>query len=454
MRRLKFRLHRWRYALNAYRALPITFVRRVLFGRDPYWRQYFWSRWGYPPKAMLQAIGRRQVLWIDALSGGEVTQTVTFCRMLREASPALAIVLSTNNRYSHEFAKANLAVDYVFDSPWDCPGPVRRVLRRINPTVLVCVESLTSPILVREAKRMGITTVFVSALMSKDIELHPMYHRIVEEEVFGELDWIGVKSQDDVRGFVRQGAEPERVVVTGNMKFDLEFLQVSSAQKEQLRAAVGLSKGEPVLLAASVHLGEEELVADAYLQIRQTVPALRLVLVPRYRFHVAEMTRQLDTRGLAWILKSSLRHEEEAVGRVVVVDTFGELAKLYAIATVVFLGGSTYCRNVLGLGQNIIEPLVHRRPIFFGPFMHLWPEITKELKSVWEGFEVKTARELASGAVVALTDSALTARLEGKIDEIMNAHRNDVGRNVELVRNVLPREQERGAVFGAEVSSR
>src|SRR4051812_19042385 len=115
------RPHQRRYAWNAYRSAPITFARRVVFGRDPYWRRYFWARWGFPDRGTCATAARRPVLWLDALSGGEVTQIVTFCRLLRAALPGWTFVLSTNNRYSFEFASRHLDVDAIFDTPWDCP---------------------------------------------------------------------------------------------------------------------------------------------------------------------------------------------------------------------------------------------------------------------------------------------------------------------------------------------
>lgn len=430
---MRLQLHQWRYMLNGYRALPITFFRRVVMGRDPYWRQYFWSRWGYVPKDVTMAVQGQRVLWIDALSGGEVTQIVTFCRKLHDALPDWVLVLSTNNRYSFDFAKANLTVDFVIDTPWDCRGPVRRGLNQLNPVALVCVDSVTCPVLVREAGRRGVTTILVSGLMSKNIHLHPMFQRSVEQSPFCDLDWIGAKSEEDAQGFTDRGARPERVRVTGNMKFDLDYLRVSETERTQLRTALRLAPQEPVLLAASLHPEEEELVGEAYLEARRVVSGLRLVLVPRYQFHADEMMDKLRALGLSCVRKTSLAGQPVDGQQVVVVDTFGELNRLYAIASVVFLGGSTYRRNILGLGQNPIEPLVQKQPLFFGPFMNLWPEITEELKTVWAGVEITTAKELAAGIIDVLENPVLPFKLVERIEGILAAHRDDVTRNVELV---------------------
>lgn len=434
----KLRPHLWRYTFNAYRALPITFLRRVVLGRDPYWRQYFWSRWGYFPKEVREAVRGRRVLWIDALSGGEVTQIVTFCRKLRDALPDWVLMLSTNSHYSYEFARTNLCVDFVIDTPWDCRGPVKRALDRVGPAALVCVENVTCPVLLQEAKRRGVTTILVSGLMSKDIHLHPMLHRTMEESPFGDLDWIGAKSQEDTQGFIDQGARPERVVVTGNMKFDPEYLEVPEEMRARMRTELRLAPQEPVLLAASLHPGEEELVGKAYIEARLAIPGLRLVLVPRYQFYVDEMIEKLRALGLSCVRKTSLAGQWVDREKVIVVDTFGELSRLYAIASAVFLGGSMYRRNVLGLGQNIIEPLIQRVPIFFGPFMNLWRDITNELKSEWPGVEVTTSDELRKGLCEVLnSNSGCADRIRRRVDAIIWEHRNDVVQNVKMITEVL-----------------
>jgi 3-deoxy-D-manno-octulosonic-acid transferase len=135
---------------------------------------------------------------------------------------------------------------------------------------------------------------------------------------------------------------------------------------------------------------------------------------------------------------------------VIIVDTFGELNRLYAIASVVFLGGSTYVRNVLGLGQNPIEPLAHRRPLFFGPVMNLWREITDELKAVWGGVEITGAKELARGIVRVFEDPVLARRMAEGAEKILAAHVDDVARNVRLVGRALSSERHTHRLLEAE----
>jgi len=424
----------WRYSLKAYTYLPTTFIRRVVWGKDPYWKRYFWSRWGFLPADLLLAARAKKTIWIDALSGGEVTQLVTFCKMLRGLFPEYNIILSTNNRYSYEFAVARLGVDHVIDVPWDCLGPVRRALHAVSPLALVCVENVTSPVLVQEAKRMGILTLLVSGLMSKNVQLHPLSGRAMEMLPYRLVDWIGAKTGDDVDGFIALGANPSRTVVTGNMKFDLDYLCVPAEEQKRLCNELSINPKESVLLAASLHPGEEQLVGKAYVELTKTHPSLRLIVVPRYAFHADPMAETLGSLGLSCIKKTDLPNGRLRDRQVILVDTFGELSRLYSVASAVFIGGSTFLRNVVGFGQNIIEPLVNQKPLFFGTYMNLWKEITEDLRKEWPGVQVSSSEELASGLHEVFTDLGLRGRLEMKAAEIIGRHREDIRRNVEMVK--------------------
>ena len=425
----------WTLALHAYRSMPITFARRVVFGRDPYWRRYFWARWGFLDARTRAAARGGPVLWIEALSGGEVTQSTTFCRELRRALPGWRLVLSTNSRYSFEFAERHLDVDAVFDSPWDLPGPTRRALRALRPAALVMIQQVTCPVLVREARRRRIRTILVSGHMGDDVIGHPMFLRSLDNGILEEIDVIGARSDDCARSFLARGVSPTRLTVTGNMKFDLEFLRVPPAARDALRAEIGLSASGPVLVAGSVHPGEDAVVVEAFARARRIVPDLRLVIAPRYPAEASSVVEALRRHGLAYALRSDRRmpRPDEAI----VVDTFGELSRLYSIASLVYVGGTLVRRDGVGLGQNMVEPVAQGKAVVFGPNTNLWLQITEALRKEWPGVEVDSVETLARAIEDIHRDDRLRARLQRGALAVVDAHRNDVRANVDLVlRNV------------------
>jgi 3-deoxy-D-manno-octulosonic-acid transferase len=141
--------------------------------------------------------------------------------------------------------------------------------------------------------------------------------------------------------------------------------------------------------------------------------------------------------GLSSVRKTDLTNGRIRDHQVILVDTFGELSRLYAVASVVFVGGSTYLRNVAGFGQNIIEPLAYQKPLFFGKYMNLWREITDELREEWPGVQVSSSEELSSGLHQVLTNPDIRGRLQRRAAEIIGRHREDVRHNVEMVRSAI-----------------
>ncbi len=422
-----------RYAVEAYLRMPITFVRRVIVGRKPYWRQYFWNRWGFFAPEVLRAAQSQPVLWLDALSGGEVTQMVSFCQQLRSALPGWVLLLSTNNRDSFRFATEHLAVDFVVDTPWDCVGPVRRALDAIRPKAVVSIQNVTSPVLVKEAERRGMSTVLVNGVLRDGFSHHPMFTRALALDVLRSLNWVGARSEADAERFRLQGVLSSRLHVTGNLKYDFAFLRSSLDHQQQIRDDLKLHVGAPVLLAASVLPDEAVVVARAFQLARRAQPRLRLILVPRHVGDTQPMIKALQSLGLGATKRTALPDQAHDPETAIVVDTFGELRRLYAIASVVFIGASILPRNAAGLGQNPIEPLVLGRPLVFGPHMNLWRDITEPLKEVWPGVEVASVEQFSAATIRLLEDSALVERLQARMDELIAPHQDDVLQNVAVV---------------------
>jgi 3-deoxy-D-manno-octulosonic-acid transferase len=336
-------------------------------------------------------------LWINCASGGELIQVFSLCRRLRNAIPEVRLVLSTNNYHSFQFAKRIPGVDHLCFAPWDLPGPCRRVLRAIRPALVLTVELPSSPVLLREAKAQGITTALLSGYMGTDYHRHPAYDRPMALGVLAHLDCLAVKDPGDAEGFIRLGVSPARIRVAGDLRYDLELLHLSTQDRQRLRESFGLAEGEPVLVAGSTQRGEHEVVLEAYAQARRTIPRLRLILAPRFLPEVAAVEDHLEKRGTSWVRRTQLAGGALPPDAVVLLDTFGELPRVYALASFVFLGGGLYPQDRLGLGQNLIEPLAQAVPIFFGPHMNHWQEITRALLAVYPGLEVRGAEAIASG---------------------------------------------------------
>lgn len=315
------------------------------------------------------------VLWFQACSVGEVAAVDPILRKVRESEPLAHIVLSTTTPTGYETAKKRgLELDALIYFPFDFPFVVGRVLRAIRPDLLVMVETELWPNILATARRMGIKTAVINGRISdraypRDLAVKPLMGWALSN-----FDTILVQSEKDAERFRTLGAAEDRVVVVGNSKFDEKLPEVSEAEAAKLRLELGLPEGCPVLVAGSTREGEEEKVLDAFDLLRQEHRDLQLVIAPRHIERGDVIERMVTERGFASYRRSrALATEggsaEPEIGsqvRVVILDTLGELTKVYALATVVFVGGSLV---PIG-GHNILQPIAQGKPTLMGPYMH------------------------------------------------------------------------------------
>jgi len=237
----------------------------------------------------------------------------------------------------------------------------------------------------------------------------------------------------DAERIVAIGAEPPRVRITGNIKYDIALEPMSSAEERALRNDLGLDEA-PVLMAGSTHRGEEDIVIEAFRRARQQVPTLRLLLAPRHLERLEEIEALLHKHGLTVQRRS--RGHRPAPSReacVLLIDTIGELARLYAVGTVVFVGGSFV---PIG-GHNVLEPAAHRQAIVFGPHMHNFEEIATALVEAGGALQVQTPDALSHSVLALLQQPKRRQRLGAAAYQVLHTNQGAVTRTIELIEPFL-----------------
>jgi 3-deoxy-D-manno-octulosonic-acid transferase len=423
----------FRYVLHVFVITPITFLKKVVFGRDRYWRQYFWSKWGFFPKDLMSLAKKKKTIWIDVLGGGEVTQIVTFTKLIKSKFPQYNLFLSTNNPYPFKFAKSLPSIDFVFDIPWDIPFVLRRALKGIKPSLLIVVDQVRFPVILKEAKRLGIKTALISAALAGDYYLSGYMKRAMAFKFFHYFDRLGLINEEARSNYLKIGAHPDKLIITGDMKFDLDYLNICRQISNNLRSELKLKPSDFVFVAGSIHLREDTVVLEAYSKTKVLLPDLKLVLVPRYLRNLKQIERTIKTLGLRYIRRSQIESLNQLDDRIILVDTFGELNKLFSLASVMFIGNSIFPRDRFGLGQNIVEPLLYRRPIFFGKYMSKWKHITDPLKKIWPKLQVENSQQIFEGLIYLKNNPQLIKDIENKCQEIIDLNKNAVNNNFELV---------------------
>jgi 3-deoxy-D-manno-octulosonic-acid transferase len=417
--------------------MPITLIKRVMLGQDPYWKQYFWNKWGFLSKELKQMVKGKKTIWIDCLGGGEVTQIVTFTKLLRSKFPEYRIVLSTNNPFPFKFAKKNLDIDFVFDIPWDISFVARRVLRIISPVILIVVDQVRFPIILIQAKRLGIKTVLISAALANEYYKSDYMKRAAAFGFYRYFDYIGVTENRDLRAFLELGVQEDKISVSGNMKYDVDFIRTPEDKKYLLRQELKLSEDEFIFVAGSVHVAEASLIMKGYQKAKQAIPNLRMIFVPRYIETIAKIEHIAKSLRLDFVRRTEIDNADSLKDGFILVNTFGEQSRLFSLASVIFIGNSLIPRDRFALGQNIIEPLIHCKPIFFGRYMNKWRAITDELKEVWQDLEIIDDNDLAQGLIYLRDCPDASDRISNKAYEIVKRNKNGIVNNLYLVSKVM-----------------
>jgi 3-deoxy-D-manno-octulosonic-acid transferase len=334
-------------------------------------RKGFLERWGRLPKGLAE-VGRGgdPVVWIHAVSVGEVGAAEPVIHELSLREPHAAVVLSTTTPTGREIAeRRKLEVSGPFFFPFDLLPVVEKVLDQVNPAMIVLVEGELWPNLLAAAKRRHVGTCVINARFSDRAFQQSLFVRPFHLWILRNVDVVCAQSERDAERYISLGAPPERVRVTGNTKFDERFPEVSEAEAAYMRTEFGFAPEAPVLVAGSTHHGEEEMVLDAYAHLRADHPGTELVIAPRHPERGDQVHELVERFGFQVYRRSHAlagQPQPEPTGpqaRVVVLDTIGELARVYALASVVFVGGSL----VKVGGHNILQPLAQGKPVLVGP---------------------------------------------------------------------------------------
>ncbi len=412
-----------------------------------YWRE----RFGLLPSSFQSA--DPGAVWVHAVSVGETLAVVGLVRALLERYPTKKIFLSHVTSAGREAGQKRLPA---FDGHGDSsPGPalagrfylpldwglcVRRVLNRIRPGLLVIAETELWPNLLHEARKFGARVVLVNARLSAHSFrgyrlVRPLMHRVL-----ADMEWICAQTATDAERFRFLGARPDRVVVTGNLKFDAEPPRVVMAT--HLRSALISTRRAPVVVAASTMAGEEEPLLRAWNGIRRRHSRALLLLAPRHPARFDEVAHLLARQGKSFVRRTTLEMDERklasqlAVPEILLLDTIGELAGIIEVGDLVFMGGSL----VPSGGHNLLEPAFWSKPILFGPHMENFRDVARLFLEAGAAVEVRSGEDLARRALELLENSARRRQLGERAKQVLEKSSGATERVLDHIRDLLDAE--------------
>ncbi len=329
-------------------------------------------------------------IWIHAVSVGEVQATETLVKQLLEAYPNKPILITTTTptgaaRVEKLFA-GRVTHRYI---PFDLPWLISPFLNRLQPAILIIIETEIWPNLLATCRQHNIPTLLANARLSSRSAKGYQQFASLTAEALNNLSMIAAQSAETARRFTNLGASPARVEEIGSIKFDTQFPPLLYQQANTLRQTFGNNR--PIWIAASTHEGEEEQLLAAHKQVRELIPDALLILVPRHPERFEAVAKLISETGFNFIRrteqKSSNSHAEVFLG-----DTMGELPLLFATADLAFIGGSLIQRG----GHNLLEPAALGLPIAFGPHMFNFEEISQLFLKKQAAYKVESVDQLTT----------------------------------------------------------
>ena len=404
-------------ALAALVALPVGVAALAL---RPAWRE------GWRERIGAEGFPAPGSVWVHGASVGEISAAARLIDRLRERGQR--VVASTTTLAGRAVMRRSRPDVPCQLAPLDHPWCAEAALARVAPAALVLIETELWPFWIAAARRRAISLILVSARLSD--RSYPRYRRLrpLLHSTLGRFDAIGARTPIDRERFIELGADPSIVSVSGDLKLEID--EQPRASSEDLERALGAA---PLFVAGSTHAGEEVAALDAFAAAERAGAPATLVIAPRRVERAGEVVEAARQRGRIVRRRSALGAQPLRAGEVVVLDTLGELASLYARSAVAFVGGTL---APIG-GHNVLEPVLARRPVIYGPHTQNVSHAVEILERCGAGRRVRNASELESAVLAALRDPE-QARARGEAGwQALQLHRGSVDRAADLVLDTI-----------------
>ena len=370
-------------------------------------------------------------IWIHAVSVGEVIACVPFLKRLKKEFPGKRIVLSTTTYTGQRVASERFPeADRIMYMPCDTGLCVSRVVNSLKPEIFITIETELWPALFWALKKTGSKIIILNGRISN--KSFKGYRRLsfFMKKILSYVDFLYMQGETDAEKIVAIGADKYKVGVMGNFKFDISF--DTSSPLNWLENIKGR-----ILLAASTHKGEEEIILNAYDLIKQKYPDLRLILAPRHPERFNEVADILGKRNLNFIRRSMISQSNvgaycDTPCNIILLDTIGELSGMFSKVTIAFIGGSLVPVG----GHNILEPAYWAKPIIFGPHMDNFP-IAGEFLERHAAIQVKDANEIVQEVSSLLDNNDLAVQTGRNAKTIIERNTGSVKKAIELVRGYI-----------------
>ena len=381
-------------------------------------------------------VNGKPVIWLHCVSVGETQAARPLAKRLKQQFPHHDLVVSTITLTGQTLARdvfRNQAAS-IFYFPFDWRWTVRRALKTINPAVVLIMETELWPNFLRECKTRRIPVALVNGRISRQSYRRYRLIKPFLRRVLSSLSIAVMQSETDARRLEDLGMAKDKLFNAGNLKFDAELAGELTIKTEELRARFACDKSVPLILAASTHAPEEEIILESIQKLRQKQP-VRLMLAPRHPERFNEVASLLQKSGLTWTRRTNAPDPNDASATVVLLDTIGELPATYELADIVFVGGSIVDKG----GHNVLEPAAAGATVVTGAHTHNFHAIVDLMNEAGALVQLPALEgavasdELAYVFEKLLSDPAEREELGRRAKQLITANRGAADRTIKLL---------------------
>lgn len=407
--------------------LPYFIIKILSTGEN---RDSLRERFGFLGKEKIRGLQGKPSIWLHAVSVGELNAAIPLINRLKEKYPELKMIVSTVTVTGYNNATKKIpAADLIFFFPFDFSWVVKKIVKLLKPKIFILIETEIWPNVLRSLRENGIPTILSNGRISSTSYKRYKTFRFFFKSVLKGFSIFSMQSDRDSKRIVSLGADEEKVVTSGNIKFDQDILTVNSKDLGNLQKCLHFSGKEKIFVAGSTHKGEEEIILKVFESLKESFPGIKLLLVPRRPERFNEVEDLVKERGFSITRKTLLDGGAEGSFEVVLIDTMGELRMIYGLGTVIFVGGSLVEKG----GQNLLEPASYKKPVFFGPHVDNFTSIAKALQEGGGGIQVRNGDELLSQAKRFLSNPSLLEDAGNSAWKVLNEGRGAVESNLKLI---------------------
>ena len=419
---------RFIYTLVIYLLIPFVLLRLFFLGLNiPAYRTRWQERFGF----FSWENKDKPVLWVHAVSVGEVNAATPIINFFLEQYPQYQILVTTVTPTGAYTIKQNFGNDVThLYLPYDLPFSIKKFINTINPSILITMETEIWPNLYNVCEFSNIPILIVNARLS---EKSSKGYRLVSglmKQTLMKVNMIAAQTKKDAERFISFGADKDKVFVTGNLKFDITVPHSITEEAESLKRYFSVNR--PIWIAASTQEGEEEIVIKAHKKILIEYPDAILILAPRHPERVNKVAILCESADIKFVKRTEQRRFSKDLNAYI-LDTLGELQLHYAASQIAFVGGSLVNTG----GQNMMEPASLGLPVISGLHTYNFKEITELLSEQEALISVSNEQELANEVCKLLSDANLRHNIGEKAQQVIEKNKGNIDRLIEIVEPYL-----------------